>query len=469
MKPLLCFLLSLCWIAPLSAQSATGLMTVEKYEKDYNQKITNQIGFLNNGKRPSINLQSWNTVTGETQTTNITPKDAETKLINLFNQGLWNDIANLPHWDKTKPLNSLTGNIPLVIVACDISYNQGKAQPNRTAVSSKLKASSKTQLLGVAFDGMAQKKRNCFSSRKYDLYTTLAHEMGHQYVIWLYPHLIQKKVGLAEVQKGRLESVQFVTQEAFAVYTEYKYLRKLADDKKITQFTIADFIMDAANKTNIYGVTPMYMRCFLQGLDCSKMIKDSNGKYTLNDIDFSYPFLKKSADICERLNKGKPVSDAEFQHKLILQNKIYGADGKVERPEKSIIIDYRDLVDYNKEEAWEYYKQSLNTVPIGNAAVGNHIHPWWTLNQTAHTLNLMELVTKRELDNLESFIDNSPISYFVGRYLTFDFLDKPSPEELEKRLGFYRKCIRQILLHEVLKQLNNNIPFTTPQTPQTGN
>lgn len=46
MKPLLCFLLSLCWIAPLSAQSATGLMTVEKYEKDYNQKITNQIGFL---------------------------------------------------------------------------------------------------------------------------------------------------------------------------------------------------------------------------------------------------------------------------------------------------------------------------------------------------------------------------------------------------------------------------------------
>ena len=298
--------------------------------------------------------------------------------------------------------------------------------------------------------------------------------MGHQYVIWLYPHLIQKKVGLAEVQKGRLESVQFVTQEAFAVYTEYKYLRKLADDKKITQFTIADFIMDAANKTNIYGVTPEYMRCFLQGLDCSKMtsIKDSNGKDTLVDIDFSYPFLKKSADICKRLNEGKPVSDAEYQHKLILQNKIYGADGKVERPEKSIIIDYRDLVDYNKEEAWEYYKQSLNTVPIGNGAFGNIIGPWYTLSPAWMTSYLLAQEAKdtEKIELLNKQYDNIMKSNTVPLRTKVSVFSYKS--NLEQQIKQTRDDLRKQLLLDVLIFLiyeinSTNNPITN--SPQTGN
>lgn len=470
-------LLALCCLAhSLSAQSSpsTGLMTVADYEAQHGS-IVNDIHFLpSTGKtknRTYINLNSWNRTLGiNTHGTPISPQYADTYIVNLFNNGLMKDIKGLSHWDSTKPFDDLLNKKPLVIVACDKTYNN-----SNTAVSSVLKSSitaNKTgpsfscQLLGIAFDVMANKKRGCFSSNNdYDLRTTLAHEMGHQYVLHHYPHLAsivppQKK--LTDKQKARYKTVAYVAQEAFAVYTEYRYLRYLADNQIINNFSIADFINDTTKKDSSgkygaqYGVTPEYMIAFIHGLDFAKIKTKTNGstnKKELDDISFSHQFLENSSKLNYNIYNKKKLTDKDFRHTLILARDSNGT------PLNAIEIDYRDLVDTHSENAWDYYKDSLKQVPMGNGVNGCSMAPWFTLSPAANKA----FISEKSIHELAMAHNKHFFSKFFGQ-INMEQLKKNAIQPL-------RENQRKILIHDVLQHLiaHINSPAQPSPTSSTGN
>lgn len=141
------------------------------------------------------------------------------------------------------------------------------------------------------------KKRLCFkkNAELESLRTTMAHEMGHQYLFETHPE-ISKKSNILEARTAH---------ESFAVYIEYCYLRSLASKGIIPNFSIVDFINDTLlfNKS-IYKVHPGYMWSFIKGLDYGgNYVTDINGN--INHMSFRYPYLDEAENIIKNNEYGR--------------------------------------------------------------------------------------------------------------------------------------------------------------------
>lgn len=203
--------------------------------------------------------------------------------------------------------------------------------------------------------------------REESMKATMAHEMGHVFLVHAWPNL-----------RDADNLPAYVAHESFAVYTEYLYLKELAAKGHITPFNIIDFIKDAANRTSgvpsQFTVSADYILCFLKGLDYSNLIEDAKGNIV--DIPFDYSFLKRASDICGKLKNNQQVSDKDYKYKLVFlrHSKAVGYRIRDIKEEKSVMIDYRLAVgkDAFLEESTKY----MASVPPMGVDFPDHCEPW---------------------------------------------------------------------------------------------
>lgn len=148
------------------------------------------------------------------------------------------------------------------------------------------------------------KQRGCFrcfqrNSDEESIKTTMAHEMGHVFLIHGWPDL-----------RTNAFLPAYVAQEAFAVYTEYLYLK---NNKNIQPFDIIDFIRDSAEDKGVYSVDPDYMLCFLKGLDYENLNFDNPQDLNVTHIPFNYNFLSRASDLSKKLKAGENITKAEYK------------------------------------------------------------------------------------------------------------------------------------------------------------
>lgn len=342
----LSILLSALWVLcsltqPASAQSnstpSTGILT----EDEYNKSLAPLPFSCPNHTNASCNclVNAWKAIIGKSivnSITTISQTDANQYLKDkLFNNGLLDDVKKLTHWPKDKDKDKDVWDAILskrAIVLRTAAYNPETPSFNAAStcdhISSPKKpflyflfnqSSSKkedidfNQILNIYLTKMEQKKRWCFKDGGIDssdasLRTTLVHEMGHQYLLANYPDLHFHKGSDPEL----VEKLVIMCQEAFAVYTEYQYLKHLAENSKMKSgitFDFKNFLDDAysnakavqaGNKyTSLYGVDLAYMYYFLCGLDWDGEPDESGCP------PFNYLQLEKIAKLCRLMRENK--------------------------------------------------------------------------------------------------------------------------------------------------------------------
>ncbi|MBE6409248.1 MAG: hypothetical protein E7034_01470 [Akkermansiaceae bacterium] len=341
----LSFLLPALWALcsltqPVSAQSnstpSTGILTEDEYHQNKKNKRLAALQF-------NVNLNAWKAIIGKStdnSITTITQTDANQYLKDeLFNNGLLDDVKNLRCWHKDKDTwDTILSNRAIILRTTGSDPNN----PSFVAASTcdrikktfldclanqnpfKNEDIDFNQILTVNVTKMAQKKRGCFNignnqdgglkSSDASLRTTLVHEMGHQYVLANYPDLHRHHSDPNQSDPKLVDKLVIMCQEAFAVYTEYRYLQQLAKKGEIANFNFKDFLDDAysnakavkaGNKyTSLYGVDLAYMYYFLCGLDWDGE-PDESGCPPLY-----YLKLEKIANLCNKIrNNNLDISD----------------------------------------------------------------------------------------------------------------------------------------------------------------
>lgn len=288
----LSFLLPALWAIfaltqPASAQSNPLLILTEAqyniYTK-YTKTTLNSLPFTcPNHTNACCNclVNDWKAIIGKStdkSITTITQEKANKYLQELFvNKGLLDDVKKLTHWPKDKDgWDAILSKRAIVLRTTGSDPNNPGFVASSICYDHKINNQNWHQILTVNVTKMAQKKRWCFKDGGIDssgatLRTTLVHEMGHQYALANYPDLHFHKGS----DPALVEKLVRMCQEAFAVYTEYRYLQQLAKKGEIANFNFKDFLDDACNKDqavqacykSLYNVDLAYMYYFLCGLD----------------------------------------------------------------------------------------------------------------------------------------------------------------------------------------------------------
>lgn len=325
--------------------SPTGIMTVAKYEtltallnKDNPQKVLSTsvkkiLDPYENGKRSNLIRATYNTVIGPPppgpQLPYVCPEEADNYLKSLFfDKDLMNEIKALPHWQKQKLWDDILKKIGIILAANTeyIEVNSILKQSSKkiqhtadsTCFNHKPEDGHKLQMLIINFDTMAKKERWCFEdgglkSSDASLRTTLVHEMGHQYVLANYPDLHKHHSDPNQSDPELVDKLVIMCQEAFAVYTEYQYLKHLAENSKMKSgvtFDFKNFLDDtynlaqavlAGDKTHqsLYNVDLAYMYYFLCGLNWDGKPDESGCP------PFNYLQLEKIAKLCRLMRENK--------------------------------------------------------------------------------------------------------------------------------------------------------------------
>ncbi len=288
----LSFLLPVLWALcsltqPASAQSnstpTTSILTEDEYHQNTGNKRLAALQF-------NVTLKDWKAIIGKStdnSITTISQTDANQYLKDeLFNNGLLEDVKNLRCWPEDKDgWDTILSKRAIILRTTGSDPNNPGFVASSSCYDHKINNQNWHQILTVNVTKMAQKERGCFNdantnntdgglkSSDASLRTTLVHEMGHQYVFANYPDLHFHKGS----DPALVEKLVKMCQEAFAVYTEYRYLQHLANKGTIKNFNFKDFLDDAysnakavqaGNKyTSLYGVDLAYMYYFLCGLD----------------------------------------------------------------------------------------------------------------------------------------------------------------------------------------------------------
>lgn len=247
-----------------------------------------------------ISDKSWEKIMGGPKITDINPDFADKILKNLC-ESLISDLNKLTHWNWNDTglftdWYDLLRKKPIILYA----HNKGKGDIEEHVATSSCINNCTMQLLVVHFDTMANSTgRGCFANSGFDssrscLLTTLAHEMGHQYIFANYPDLHMHSTA------PLVKSLAVMMQEAFAIYTEYCYLQHLATIGKTSSFTLLDLIEDTSKSfqdesNSKYGLSPTYLFYFLCGLDW-----DATPDAT-NCPPFNYARLNTIAKFCKNM------------------------------------------------------------------------------------------------------------------------------------------------------------------------
>lgn len=308
-----------------------GILTLEEYNEAYYFKHENESDLaLQPLQSIKIDSTNWNKITGGKKSTSTISEDANKYLKNLFETGLLEDVKKLPHeskssWDnilkaKAIVLNTLASD-PIRPNDCAHSTCHHPKYNLFWSVSTEEKEQSSDiyiQRLTCVVDTMAKKERWCFEdggliSSDASLRTTLVHEMGHQYVFANYPDLHLHHSDPNQSDPELVTKLVTMCQEAFAVYTEYQYLKHLAENSKMKSgvtFDFKNFLDDAYNKAqavqagdkthqSLYNVDLAYMYYFLCGLDWDGKPDESGCP------PFNYLQLEKIAKLCRLMRENK--------------------------------------------------------------------------------------------------------------------------------------------------------------------
>lgn len=324
---------------PASAQSNPLLILTEAQYNIYTKTTLNSLPFTcPNHTNASCNciVNAWKAIIGKStdnSITTITQEKANKYLQELFvNKGLLEDVKNLNlrHWHKDSWDNILSKRA-IVLRTTGSDPNN----PSFVAASSCYDHKKNWhQILIVNVTKMAKKERGCFNdantnntdgglkSSDASLRTTLVHEMGHQYLLANYPdlHLHPDNDKIGKLING----VRYSVHEAFAVYTEYLYLKKLASENKITPFTFRDFVEDTIKDIESeskqqpylskYGVSPDYMLQFITGLDNIRG-KDDIDNYRI--LPFNYNLLEQASAECKKWASKKSVPQTTYTYHFV--------------------------------------------------------------------------------------------------------------------------------------------------------
>lgn len=207
------------------------------------------------------------------------------------------------------------------------------------------------------------KDRRCFQSNrnpgKESIKTSMAHEMGHVFLVHGWPEL-----RTAELLPA------YVAHEAFAVYTEYLYLK---NNNNVASFDIIDFITDSAEDKGVYSVDPDYMLCFLKGLDYENLNFDNPQDLNVKHIPFNYDFLSRASDLCKKLKNKQNINDDEYKYELVIKEEqatyrycsVQMKNIKeVYSEEVSETIDFRLLVEPFYKESETYLINTITAQPM---------------------------------------------------------------------------------------------------------
>ena len=176
----------------------------------------------------------------------------------------------------------------------------------------------------------------------------MAHEMGHVFLIHGWPDL-----------RTNAFLPAYVAHEAFAVYTEYLYLK---NNNNVALFDIIDFIRDSAEDKGVYSVDPDYMLCFLKGLDYGKLNFDNLQDLNVKHIPFNYDFLSQASDLCKKLKNTPNINDGEYKYQLgITYYRSDAAQQQTIKEEVSANIDFGLLVEPFFEDSKNYL---INTLTV---------------------------------------------------------------------------------------------------------
>ncbi len=246
------------------------------------------------------------------------------------------------------------------------------------------------------------KQRKCFQKNhdEESIKTTMAHEMGHVFLVHGWPELRTTKFLPA-----------YVAQEAFAVYTEYLYLK---NNKNIQSFDIIDFIRDSAEEKGVYSVDPDYMLCFLKGLDYGKLNFDNPQDLNVTHIPFNYNFLSRASD----LSKNKQnINDGEYKYQLgITYYRYDAAQQQTIKEEASATIDFRLFVEPFNDELEGYVINTLNSNPK-LISLPSQKYSWRT--------GFESLIKRKEARNI------------VRKHLIQNVLNKLTNKQLKKNIDIY--------------------------------
>lgn len=333
----LSLLLSALWVIfsltqPASAQSngtsSKGILTEDEYHQNTGNKRLAALQF-------NVTLKDWKAIIGKSidnSITTISQTDANQYLKDeLFNNGLLEDVKNLLCWHKDT-WDAILSKRAIILRTTGSDPNH----PGFVASSSCYDHKNQNwhQILTVNVTKMAQKERGCFNdantnntdgglkSSDASLRTTLVHEMGHQYLLANYPdlHFHKNDDNIGKLING----VRYSVHEAFAVYIEYLYLKKLASENKITPFTFRDFVEDTINYIESkskqqpylskYGVSPDYMLQFITGLDNIRG-KDDIDNYRI--LPFNYNLLEQASAECKKWASKKSVPQTTYTYHFV--------------------------------------------------------------------------------------------------------------------------------------------------------
>lgn len=311
---------------PASAQSNPLLILTEAqyniYTK-YTKTTLNSLPFTcaNHTNAPcNCIVDAWKAIIGKStdnSITTITQEKANKYLQELFvNKGLLEDVKNLRHWHKDS-WDAILSKRAIVLRTTGSDPNNPGFVASSSCYDHKINNQNWHQILTVNVTKMAQKERWCFKDGGIDssdasLRTTLVHEMGHQYLLANYPdlHLHPNNDKIGKLING----VRYSVHEAFAVYTEYLYLNKLASENIIAPFTFRDFVEDTIKDIECkskqqtypskYGISPDYMLQFIIGLGEIKGKEDIDNYRVL---PFNYNLLEQASAECKKWASSKKV------------------------------------------------------------------------------------------------------------------------------------------------------------------
>lgn len=249
------------------------------------------------------------------------------------------------------------------------------------------------------------KQRRCFQRNPYEesIKTSMAHEMGHVYLIHRWPDLRTNDFLPA-----------YVAHEAFAVYTEYLYLK---NNNNVAPFDIIDFITDSAEDKGVYSVNPDYMLCFLKGLDYGKLDFDNLQDLNVKHIPFNYDFLSQASDLCKKLKNEQNINDGEYKYQLgITYYRSDAAQRQTIKEEVSATIDFRLFVEPFNKESETYVINTLTSNPK-LSSLPSQKYSWRT--------------------GFESLIKSKNTRIFVRKCLIKNVLNELTNKQLKKNIDIY--------------------------------
>lgn len=272
---------------------------------------------------------------------------------------VWRGLEQLPikHWYDEKGvflglrtwLRDAALNNPIILYLYDDDKDPSAAMtsPHFDSNFSEHNTNGNDAWIGLGIYAGCKERQIFFKNpsisnpRLESMKATMAHEMGHVFLVHAWPNL-----------RDANNLPAYVAQEAFAVYTEYLYLKELAAKGHIASFNIMDFIKDTAYRTSgvpsQFTVSEDYILCFLKGLDYSKLILDANGEIV--DIPFNHSFLKQASDICGKLKNNQEVTDQEYKYKLIFEPAKHEYFLVLQKKDGTLFTTAQNLSDEAKEQ-----------------------------------------------------------------------------------------------------------------------